>query len=152
MMSKRRAFVPTCGLIASASLPTPTPGTPKAGSPPVSPQLVPQGPSQLITALLVRLSDCTNRVLIDQAAVDFAFLNSKAARKRLIKVRNHFNSITAIRRLTGSQQFMTQVSKNRIDLLPHYSRLIATLNKYMPDIGMEVVAFVSENDAKGRDI
>lgn len=38
---------------------------------------------------------------------------------------------------------MTQVSKNRIDLLPHYSRLVATLNKYMPDVGTEVVTFVS---------
>ena len=39
---------------------------------------------------------------------------------------------------------MTQAPKNRTDLLPHYSRLIATLNKYMPDIGSEVVAFVSQ--------
>ena len=38
---------------------------------------------------------------------------------------------------------MSQVPKNRTDLLPHYSRLIATLNKYMPDIGTEVVATVS---------
>jgi regulator of nonsense transcripts 2 len=40
----------------------------------------------MLTALLTRLPDATNRTLIDQAAVDFAFLNSKAARKRLIKV------------------------------------------------------------------
>ena len=68
------------------SVPTPTPGTPKALTPPLSPHMAPQGPSQLLTALLVRLPDATNRVLIDQAAVDFAFLNSKAARKRLIRV------------------------------------------------------------------
>lgn len=37
---------------------------------------------------------------------------------------------------------MSQVPKNRTDLLPHYSRLVATLNKYMPDIGIDVVAFV----------
>jgi regulator of nonsense transcripts 2 len=43
---------------------------------------------------------------------------------------------------------MTQVSKNRIDLLPHYSRLIATLNKYMPDIGTEIVAFVSDSESE----
>jgi regulator of nonsense transcripts 2 len=67
-------------------VPTPTPGTPKAVTPPLSPQMAPQGPSQLLTALLVRLPDATNRVLIDQAAVDFAILNSKAARKRLIRV------------------------------------------------------------------
>jgi len=40
----------------------------------------------MLTALLTRLPDATNRTLIDQAAVDFAFLNSKAGRKRLIKV------------------------------------------------------------------
>lgn len=67
-------------------LPTPTPGTPKATTPPLSPGLAPQGPSQLLTALLVRLPDATNRALIDQVAIDFAFLNSKAARKRLIRV------------------------------------------------------------------
>ncbi|PPQ79942.1 hypothetical protein CVT25_003014 [Psilocybe cyanescens] len=106
-------------------LPTPTPGTPKANTPPLSPQLAPQGPSQLLTALLVRLPDATNRVLIDQAAIDFAFLNSKAARKRLTR-------------------FMAQVQKSRTDLLPHYSRLIATLNKYMPDIGADIVAFLDE--------
>jgi len=73
-------------LLTVQSLPTPTPGTPKAASPPLSPQLAPQGPSQLLTALMVRLPDATNRALIDQAAIDFAFLNSKAARKRLIRV------------------------------------------------------------------
>ncbi|KAI0656547.1 ARM repeat-containing protein [Cubamyces menziesii] len=104
--------------------PTPTPGTPKE-SPSSTPQLAPQGPSQLLTALLARLPDATNRTLIDQAAVDFAFLNSKAARKRLVK-------------------FMSQVPKSRIDLLPHYSRLIAILNRYMPDVGADVVAMLDE--------
>ena len=66
---------------------TPTPSTPKEGSRPNTPTIAPQGPSQLLTALLARLPDCTNRTLIDQAAVEFAFLNSKAARKRLVKVR-----------------------------------------------------------------
>lgn len=67
------------------SMETPTAGTPKT-SPPGTPQLAPQGPSQMLTALLARLPDATNRVMIDQVAVDFAFLNSKAARKRLIRV------------------------------------------------------------------
>ncbi|KAL4242698.1 Nonsense-mediated mRNA decay protein Nmd2/UPF2 [Abortiporus biennis] len=104
--------------------PTPTANTPKT-SPPSTPQLAPQGPSQLLTALLARLPDATNRTLIDQAAVDFAFLNSKAARKRLVK-------------------FMSQTPKSRTDLLPHYSRLIATLNKYMPDIGAELVGVLED--------
>lgn len=103
---------------------TPTPGSPKI-SPPGTPQMAPQGPSQLLTALLARLPDTTNRALIDQAAVDFAFLNSKAARKRLVK-------------------FMSQTPKNRLDVLPHYSRLIATLNKYMPDIGSELVSVLDD--------
>ncbi|KAH9851383.1 ARM repeat-containing protein [Lenzites betulinus] len=104
--------------------PTPTPGTPRE-SPTSTPQLAPQGPSQLLTALLARLPDATNRSLIDQAAVDFAFLNSKAARKRLVR-------------------FMGQIPKSRTDLLPHYARLIAILNPYMPDIGHEVVAMLDE--------
>ncbi|KAI0047506.1 ARM repeat-containing protein [Auriscalpium vulgare] len=104
---------------------TPTPSTPKESSRPTTPTMAPQGPSQLLTALLTRLPDCTNRSLIDQAAVEFAFLNSKAARKRLVK-------------------FLTQIPKNRSDLLPHYSRFVATLNKYMPDIGTELVAALDE--------
>ncbi|KAG1890392.1 ARM repeat-containing protein [Suillus subluteus] len=105
---------------------TPTPTSPtKAPSPPLSPQLAPQGPSQLLTALLARLPDATNRAMIDQAAIDFAFLNSKAARKRLIK-------------------FLNAVPKNRTDLLPHYARFVATLNRYMPDIGAELVALLDE--------
>ncbi|KAJ7446157.1 ARM repeat-containing protein [Mycena galericulata] len=104
---------------------TPTLGTPRATTPPLSPHLAPQGPSQLLTALLVRLPDATNRALIDQAAIDFAFLNSKAARKRLVR-------------------FLGQVPKNRTDLLPHYSRLVATLNMYMPDVGTDLVAILDE--------
>ncbi|RPD73709.1 transcription factor [Lentinus tigrinus ALCF2SS1-7] len=110
--------------LVSSSVPTPTPGTPKE-SPSTTPQMAPQGPSQLLTALLARLPDATNRTIIDQAAVDFAFLNSKAARKRLVK-------------------FMTQIPKNRTDLLPHYSRLIAILNRYMPDIGNDIVAALDD--------
>lgn len=67
------------------SAPTPTAGTPKT-SPSSTPQLTAQGPSQLLTALLARLPDATNRAGIDQVAVEFAFLNSKAARKRLVRV------------------------------------------------------------------
>ncbi|THG98656.1 hypothetical protein EW026_g3557 [Hermanssonia centrifuga] len=86
---------------------TPTPGSPKT-DPSDTPQLALQGPSQLLTALLTRLPDATNRAFIDQAA------------------------------------FMGQTPKNRTDVLPHYSRLVATLNKYMPDIGTEVVALLDD--------
>lgn len=109
--------------ITDGRAPTPPPRSP---SPPSSPVLATvQGPSQMLTALLASLPDATNRTLIDQIAIDFAMLNSKAARKRLIK-------------------FLTQVPRQRTDLLPHYGRLIATLNPYMPDIGKEVVATLEE--------
>ncbi|ESZ98677.1 MIF4G domain-containing protein [Sclerotinia borealis F-4128] len=68
-----------------------------------------------VDALLARLPDLTNKDLIDQAAIDFCFLNSKASRNRLIKA-------------------VQEVPKGRSDLLPSYSRLVATLGKYMPDI------------------
>jgi regulator of nonsense transcripts 2 len=68
-----------------------------------------------VDALLARLPDLTSKDLIDEAAIDFCFLNSKASRNRLIKA-------------------VQEIPKGRSDLLPSYSRLIATLGKYMPDI------------------
>ena len=68
-----------------------------------------------VDALLARLPDLTSKELIDQAAIDFCFLNSKASRNRLIKA-------------------VQEIPKGRSDLLPSYSRLVATLGKYMPDI------------------
>jgi regulator of nonsense transcripts 2 len=68
-----------------------------------------------VDALLSRLPDLTSKDLIDQAAIDFCFLNSKASRNRLIKA-------------------VQEIPKGRSDLLPSYSRLIATLGKYMPDV------------------
>ncbi|KAH8659144.1 armadillo-type protein [Tricladium varicosporioides] len=68
-----------------------------------------------VDALLARLPDLTSKDLIDQAAIDFCFLNSKASRNRLIKA-------------------IQEIPKGRSDLLPSYSRLVATLGKYMPDI------------------
>ncbi|KAF7944881.1 uncharacterized protein EAE97_005514 [Botrytis byssoidea] len=68
-----------------------------------------------VDALLARLPDLTNKDLIDEAAIDFCFLNSKASRNRLIKA-------------------VQEVPKGRSDLLPSYARLVATLGKYMPDI------------------
>jgi regulator of nonsense transcripts 2 len=68
-----------------------------------------------VDALLARLPDLTSKDLIDQAAIDFCFLNSKASRNRLVKA-------------------VQEVPKGRSDLLPCYSRLVATLGKYMPDV------------------
>ena len=68
-----------------------------------------------VDALLARFPDLTGKELIDQAAIDFCFLNSKASRNRLIKA-------------------VQEIPKGRSDLLPSYSRLVATLGKYMPDV------------------
>lgn len=34
------------------------------------------------------------------------------------------------------------MSRNRQDILPYYSRLVGTLNPFMPDVGKELVALV----------
>jgi regulator of nonsense transcripts 2 len=83
-------------LLISKRAHTPIPSPPRSPSPTTAP-----GPSQLLTTLLARLPDATNRSLIDQAAVDFAFLNSKAARKRLIKVYPALPSQQIEKRLTN---------------------------------------------------
>lgn len=76
-----------------------------------------------VDALLARLPDLTSKDLIDQAAIDFCFLNSKASRNRLIKA-------------------VQEIPKGRSDLLPSYSRLVATLGKYMPDITKGLVDYL----------
>ena len=68
----------------------------------------------------MRMPESSNRDLIDAIAVEFIFLNSKASRNRLIKK-------------------LVDIPRNRQDVLPYYSRLIATLSRYIPDIGKTVV-------------
>ncbi|KAK3318344.1 armadillo-type protein [Apodospora peruviana] len=76
-----------------------------------------------VDTLLLRLPELTNKEIIDQTAIDFCFLNSKASRNRLIKA-------------------LTDVPKGRGDLLPSWSRLVATLGQYMPDIPKGVVEYL----------
>ncbi|WWC72867.1 uncharacterized protein I206_106831 [Kwoniella pini CBS 10737] len=83
------------------------------------------GPAARLTALFSALPEANNREVVDKLAVEFAFLNSKAARKRLIK-------------------FIGEVPKQRTDLLPHYARFVATLDRYMPDIGAGVLQILDE--------
>ena len=79
-----------------------------------------KGVGQKVDLLLMRMWESNNRDLIDAIAVEFIFLNSKASRNRLIKK-------------------LLDVPKNRQDVLPYYSRLIATLSRYIPDIAKTVV-------------
>lgn len=83
------------------------------------------GPAARLNALLAALPDAVNREMIDKHAVEFASLNSKAARKRLIK---HVGS----------------VPKARTDLLPYYARFLAILDPYMPDVGAGVLDILEE--------
>ena len=78
-----------------------------------------------VDALLARLPELQAKDQIDQAAMDFCFLNSKASRNRLIKA-------------------VQEVPKGRSDLLPSYSRLVATLGKYMPDISHGLVSHLDD--------
>ncbi|CAO3628795.1 unnamed protein product [Cunninghamella echinulata] len=79
-------------------------------------------PTQLaqLDALLGRLTTLGNRDMIDSAAVEFCYMNSKAARKKLIKA-------------------ILNIPRQRVDLLPYYARLVAILNQYYPDIGEAVI-------------
>ncbi|KAF3937458.1 hypothetical protein ABW19_dt0209589 [Dactylella cylindrospora] len=79
-----------------------------------------------VDALLIRLPELTNRDLIDTFAFDFCFLNSKASRNRLIKV-------------------LEDIPKGRSDLLPYYTRLIASLAKAgLTDIPNAMVAYLDK--------
>ncbi|KAF2193227.1 ARM repeat-containing protein [Zopfia rhizophila CBS 207.26] len=78
-----------------------------------------------VDAILARLPELNTKDMVDQMALDFVFLNSKASRNRLVKA-------------------VQDVPKGRSDLLPLYSRLIATLGKYMPDVSQGLVSYLDE--------
>ncbi|KAJ3048469.1 hypothetical protein HK097_010505 [Rhizophlyctis rosea] len=83
-------------------------------------KVLPPSEKVALDSLLTRLSNAMNRDSIDQIATDFAYLNSKAARGKLLRT-------------------LIAVPRTRLDLLPYYGRLVATLNPYMPDIGTKLV-------------
>lgn len=83
-----------------------------------------------VDALLARLPELTNKDAIDQIAIDFCFLNSKASRNRLVKA-------------------LTEIPRGRSDLLPSWSRLVATLGRYMPDVPKGLVEHL---DAEFRSL
>ncbi|EXJ83252.1 hypothetical protein A1O1_06871 [Capronia coronata CBS 617.96] len=78
-----------------------------------------------VDALLLRLPDLQTKDMVDQIALDFCFVNSKASRNRLIKA-------------------LQEVPKGRSDLLPLYGRLAATLGQYMPDIAQGLVGHLDD--------
>ncbi|SPO27701.1 related to NMD2 - Nonsense-mediated mRNA decay protein 2 [Ustilago trichophora] len=83
------------------------------------------GPAAQLATLMAKLPDMTNRSMIDSAAVDFAFIATKPARRKLVK-------------------HLASLPRNRIDLAPYYARLAATLNGYMPDVGAGLTALLED--------
>lgn len=81
----------------------------------------------MMDAFIAQLPNCVNRELIDKAAKDFCMnLNTRCNRKRLVTA-------------------LFQVQRTRLDLLPFYARLVATLNPCMPEIANDL-AFLLKND------
>lgn len=78
-----------------------------------------------VDAVLLRLPELQNKEMVDQIALDFCFLNSKASRNRLVKT-------------------IQEVPKGRTDLLPLYARLAATLGQYMPDVMQGLVTHLDD--------
>ena len=68
---------------------------------------------------LNNLPNLLSRELVDKAAVEFCYLNTKSARKRLVKA-------------------LLTIPKNRLEVIPYYGRLIATLQKCFPDISTAI--------------
>lgn len=78
-----------------------------------------------VDALLARLVDLTNKEQVDQFAIDFCFLNSKASRNRLIKA-------------------IQDIPKGRADLLSLYARLIATLGRHLKDVPQGIIEYLDD--------
>ncbi|KAI9883753.1 MAG: hypothetical protein M1823_004488 [Watsoniomyces obsoletus] len=76
-----------------------------------------------VDALLARLPNLVSKDQVDEVAIEFCFLNSKASRNRLIKA-------------------VQEVPKGRTDLLPFYARLIATLGRYLTDVVQRMVTYL----------
>lgn len=73
-----------------------------------------------LDSLLARLPEMRNAEGVNSVAIDFCYLNGKAARRRLVKT-------------------LLNIPRTRLDLLPLYARLTATLNPYFADIGTGVI-------------
>ena len=76
------------------------------------------------TLLLDRLTNAVSVALIDQCAVDFCYLNGgKGLRNKLAR-------------------FLLEIPKNRSDLIPYWSRLVAILAKYFVEFRLDFVSGV----------
>ncbi|KAF7803922.1 Regulator of nonsense transcripts UPF2 [Senna tora] len=78
-----------------------------------------------LDALLQRLPGCVSRDLIDQLTVEFCYLNSKSNRKKLVRA-------------------LFNVPRTSLELLPYYSRLVATLSTCMKDVSSMLLQMLEE--------
>lgn len=78
-----------------------------------------------LDSLLQRLPGCVSRDLIDQLTVDFCYVNSKSNRKKLVRA------------LFG-------VPRTSLELLPYYSRMVATLATCMKDVAPTLLQLLEE--------
>nr|KYP46504.1 Regulator of nonsense transcripts 2 [Cajanus cajan] len=78
-----------------------------------------------LDALLQRLPGCVSRDLIDQLTVEFCYLNSKSNRKKLVRA-------------------LFNVPRTSLELLPYYSRMIATLSTCMKDVSSIMLQMLEE--------
>lgn len=78
-----------------------------------------------LDSLLQRLPGCVSRDLIDQLTVDFCYLNSKSNRKKLVRA-------------------LFNVPRSSLELIPYYSRMIATLSTCMKDVAPMILVLLEE--------
>ncbi|KAH1186231.1 hypothetical protein KIL84_018980 [Mauremys mutica] len=78
----------------------------------------------IVDAFLQQLPNCVNRDLIDKAAMDFCMsMNTKANRRKLVRA-------------------LFIVPRQRLDLLPFYARLVATLHPCMSDVAEDLCSML----------
>nr|SVE85329.1 EOG090X0143 [Daphnia pulicaria] len=81
----------------------------------------------LLDSFLTTLTACVNREMIDSAAIEFSTnLNTKHNRKKLVRA-------------------LFTVQRTRLDLLPFYSRLVATLHPYIPEVATDLCNFLRQD-------
>ncbi|KAL3835380.1 hypothetical protein ACJIZ3_010116 [Penstemon smallii] len=78
-----------------------------------------------LEALLHKLPSSVSRDLIDQLTVEFCYLNSKSNRKKLVRA-------------------LFNVPRTSLELLPYYSRMVATLSTCMKDVSTVLLQLLEE--------
>lgn len=78
-----------------------------------------------LDSLLQKLPRCGSRDLIDRLTVEFCYLNSKVNRKKLVRA-------------------LFSVPRTSLELLPYYSRLVATLSPFMKDLPSMLLSMLEE--------